>query len=324
MGCARTAGMDFGYHHASFDYVDRPDSPAIESTVERAQWLESEGFTWFSLMDHVWQLPFVGQRDEPFLDCYTALPAIAQATDTLELSALVTCPHYRNPGYLGRTLATLDHVSGGRAVLGIGAGWYEDEYDAMDLEYPDIATRNRQMRETIEICRAMWTEDSPVSYQGEHYEIDDFYCDPKPDDGIPVLVGGGGEELTLRATAEYADRWNVPSGDPDAIDHKLDVLEGHCEDLGTDDDAITKTVGNRTVIRESSEDAHETYEELMARTEEGPTPREEGRGTVGSPAEVAHRLERFDEVGVDTFMLMVPSNDRRTVELFVDEVMGSV
>ncbi len=315
--------MDFGYHHASFDYPDEPDRPAIESTVERAQWLESEGFDWLSLMDHVWQLPFVGQRDEPFLDCYTALPAIAQATGSLELSALVTCPHYRNPGYLGRTLATLDHVSGGRAVLGIGAGWYEDEYDAMDLDYPDIETRNRQMRETIEICRAMWTEDSPVSYAGEHYEIDGFYCEPKPDE-IPVLVGGGGEELTLRATAEYADRWNVPSGDPETIDYKLDVLEGHCDDLGTDYDAIAKTVGNRTVIRESSEEAHEVYEELMERTEAGPTPRDEGRGAVGSPAEVARRLERFDEVGVDTFTLMVPANDRRTVELFVDEVMDAV
>ncbi|MFB6139149.1 MAG: TIGR03560 family F420-dependent LLM class oxidoreductase [Halosimplex sp.] len=315
--------MDFGYHHASFDYADDPDSPAIDSTVERARWLESEGFSWFTAMDHVWQLPFVGRRDEPFLDCYTVLPAVAQATESMDLSALVTCPHYRTPGYLGRTLASLDHVSGGRAVLGIGAGWYEDEYDAMGLEYPDIETRNRQMRETIEICRAMWTEESPVSYEGRYYEIDEFYCDPKPEE-IPVLIGGGGEELTLRATAEYADRWNVPSGDPETYAHKLAVLREHCADLGTDYDAITKTVGNRVVIRESSEDAHEVYEELTSRTEAGPTPREEDRGAVGSPAEVAARLERFDEVGVDTFTLMVPANDRRTVELFVDEVMDAV
>jgi len=315
--------MDFGYHHASFRYADAPDRPAIESTVERAQWLESEGFTWLSLMDHVWQLPFVGQRDDTFLDCYTALPAIAQATDEIELGALVTCPHYRNPGYLGRTLATLDHVSGGRAVLGIGAGWYEDEYDAMDIEYPDVPTRNRQMRETIEICRAMWTRESPVSYAGDHYRIDEFYCEPKPD-GIPVLIGGGGEELTLRATAEYADRWNLPSGDPETIAGKLDVLEGHCEEQGTDYDAITKTVGNRTVIREDAAEAHAVYEDLTEHTETGPTPREEDRGAVGTPAEVAERLAGFDDIGVDTFMLMVPDNDRRTVELFVDEVMGAV
>jgi alkanesulfonate monooxygenase SsuD/methylene tetrahydromethanopterin reductase-like flavin-dependent oxidoreductase (luciferase family) len=179
------------------------------------------------------------------------------------------------------------------------------------------------MRETIEICRAMWTRESPVSYAGDHYEIDEFYCEPKPD-GIPVLIGGGGEELTLRATAEYADRWNLPSGDPETIAGKLDVLEGHCEEQGTDYDAITKTVGNRTVIREDAAEAHAVYEALTEHTEAGPTPRDEDRGAVGSPAGVAERLAGFDDIGVDTFMLMVPDNDRRTVELFVDEVMGAV
>jgi F420-dependent oxidoreductase-like protein len=314
--------MDFGYHHASFHYPD-DDQPMVESTVDRAQWLESEGFDWFSVMDHVWQLPFVGQRDEPFLECYTALTAAARETDSMDLGALVTCPHYRNPAYLGRVVASLDHVSGGRAVLSIGAGWYEDEYDAMGVDYPDISTRNRQMRETIELCQAMWNEASPASYEGEHYELDEFYCDPKPDD-VPVLIGGGGEELTLRATAEYADRWNVPSGDPETYAGKLDVLREHCEELGTDYDAIEKTIGNTIVIREETEAAHEAYEDLLGRTEMGPTPRDEGRGTVGSPAEVAERIEAFGEVGVDTFMLMVPANDQRTVELFVDEVKESV
>ena len=206
-------------------------------------------------------------------------------------------------------------------MLGIGAGWYEDEYDAMDIDYPDISTRNRQMRETIELCRAMWSQDPPASYEGDHYELDEFYCAPRPDGEIPVLVGGGGEQLTLRATAEYADRWNVPSGDPETYADKLAVLEGHCEDLGTDYDAIEKTVGNRTVLRESTAEAHAAYEDLMETTEAGPTAREEGRGAVGTPTEVSERLAAFADVGVDTFLAMVPGNDRRTRELFVDEVM---
>jgi alkanesulfonate monooxygenase SsuD/methylene tetrahydromethanopterin reductase-like flavin-dependent oxidoreductase (luciferase family) len=220
-------------------------------------------------------------------------------------------------------LASLDHVSGGRAVLSIGAGWYEDEYDAMGVDFPDISTRNRQMRETIELCQAMWNQESPASYEGEHYQLDDFYCDPKPDE-MPVLVGGGGEELTLRATAEYADRWNIPSGDPETFAGKLDVLREHCESMGTDYDAIEKTIDQTAVIREDTEAAHEAYEALTDRNEGGQKSRDEDREAVGTPAEAAERIEAFDEVGADTFILKVPANDRRTVELFVDEVMDSV
>jgi alkanesulfonate monooxygenase SsuD/methylene tetrahydromethanopterin reductase-like flavin-dependent oxidoreductase (luciferase family) len=226
-------------------------------------------------------------------------------------------------GVLAKQALTIDHATNGRVELGIGAGWYEDEYDAMGVEFPDIATRNRQMRETIELCRAMWNRESPVSWEGEHYELDGFYCDPKPD-GIPVLIGGGGEELTLRATSEYADRWNIPSGDPGRFAGKLDVLRDHCEEMGTDYDAITKTVGNTTVLRETTEAAHEAYEDLQSETEDGPTPRGEDRGVVGTPAEAAERIEAFGGAGADQFILMVPLNDRRTVELFVDEVMGAV
>ena len=313
--------MDFGYHNASFRDDDAVEGDLFGATVERARWLDAEGFDLVSVMDHVWQLPFVGRRDEPFFECYSALSAIAQATDAVELSALVTCPHYRNPAYLGRLLASLEAVSNGRAVLGIGAGWYEDEYDAMGVEYPDVSTRNRQMRETIELCRAMWRQDPPASYEGEHYELDEFYCVPSPDRDVPVMVGGGGEQLTLRAAAEYADRWNVPSGDPDTYAGKLDVLEAHCEDLGTDYDAIEKTIGNRVVLRETTEAAHDAYETLMGETEGEPTPRDEHRGAVGTPAEACALLDEFADVGLDAFFAMVPGNDRRTRELFVDEVL---
>lgn len=316
--------MDFGYHHFTFQYADQPEAGMIDATVERAQWLEEEGFSLLTMMDHMWQLTGNGQRDEPFLDCYTALPAVAQATAEIELSALVTCVHYRNPGYLARALASLDRISHGRAVLGIGAGWYEEEYEAMGIEYPDPATRIRQMRDAIELCRTAWTEESPVDYDGRYYDLDGFYLEPKPERDVPVLVGGGGEELTLKVTAHRADAWNIPFGDPETYQQKLDVLREHCSEMGTDYDAIEKTVGNTTVIREETEAAHEAYEDLLERTESGPDPREEYRGAVGTPAEVAELLAAFDEVGLDQFMLKVPSNDRRTVELFVDEVMDQV
>ncbi|MFB6075027.1 MAG: LLM class flavin-dependent oxidoreductase [Haloarculaceae archaeon] len=313
--------MEFGYHHASFRTNGAVDTDPLPGAIERARWLEDEGFGFLSLMDHMWQLPGVGQRDEPFVECYTGLSAIAAATDAIELSALVTCPHYRHPAYLGRAIATLEDVSQGRAVLAIGAGWYEDEYDAMDVAFPDVSTRNRQMRETIELCEAMWDDESPASYEGEHYQLEDFYCEPSPDREIPVMIGGAGEQLTLRATAEYADRWNVPSGDPETYAGKLDVLREHCADLGRDYDAVEKTLALTTVLRESSEAAHDAYEDLAGETERGAVPREEFRGAVGTPAEARDLLAEYEDVGVETYMVMAPCNDRRTRELFVDEVM---
>ncbi|AUV84245.1 LLM class F420-dependent oxidoreductase (plasmid) [Salinigranum rubrum] len=313
--------MDFGYHNASYRDDGSVRGDLFGATVDRARWLEAEGFDLFTAMDHVWQLPGVGQRDEPFFDAYTALPAVAQATDRIELSALVTCPHWRNPAYLGRAIASLEAISKGRAVLGIGSGWYEDEYDAMNLAFPDTPTRSRQMRETIELCRAMWTQDPPASYRGKYYQLEEFYCAPRPERDIPILIGGGGEQLTLRATAEYADRWNVPDGDPKEYAAKLDVLAGHCDELGTDYDAIEKTIGNWTVLRETTDEAHDAYEELFGLTEDEPTPRSEYRGVVGTPAEAYELLSKFETIGLDTFVAIVPGNDRRTRELFVDEVM---
>jgi alkanesulfonate monooxygenase SsuD/methylene tetrahydromethanopterin reductase-like flavin-dependent oxidoreductase (luciferase family) len=310
--------MDFGYHHASFATEDGSPSDGL---IDRAQFLESEGFTWLTLMDHLWQLTGVGYRDDPFMECYAGLSAVAQATDEMELSGLVTCPHYRNPGYLAKLMATVDQVADGRGMLGIGAGWYEAEYEALGIEYPDVSTRVRQLRETIELCRAAWTDPSPVDYEGDHYALDGLYLEPKPDD-IPVLVGGAGEQLMLRLVAEYADRWNLPHRSPDTYAHKRAVLTDHCDRYDRSPDDIEQTVTLPTVIRESTDDAHEAYEDLKADTVGGPTPRDEYRGLIGTPAEVAEQIAAFRDHGADTLQIQPPHNDRETIERFVDDVMG--
>lgn len=313
--------MKFGYHNNSFVTED-DNRPALEETLDRAVSLEEAGFSWFSVMDHLWQIGGNGYHDEPFFDAYTVLPAVARATEQMDLSALVTCPHYRNPAYLGRILTTLDHLSSGRAVLGIGAGWFEAEYEAYGYEFPDISTRNQQMRETIELVEEMWTEASPVSYEGTYYEIEDLVLEPKPEQEPrpPILIGGGGEQLTLRATAEYADRWNVPGTDPDTYEHKLSVLRDHCEELGREYETIEKTVAITTVIRDSTDAAHSAYQSLQSRTEDGPVSRGGFRGAVGTPAEVAEVVETYAELGVDCFILKVPKNDGETIEQFIDTV----
>jgi F420-dependent oxidoreductase-like protein len=311
--------MEFGYHNASFEYHGT-DAPLREALADRARFVEDHGFVWYSVMDHFWQLSGIGHNDEPFVECYTALSALAEATESMELSALVTCIHYRNPAYLAKTVASLDALSGGRAVLGVGAGWYEEEYDAIGVEFPPADRRVRELRDVIRLCEAAWDRSSPVDYDGEYYDLDGLYCDPKPDD-VPVLVGAAGEQLTLRLTAEYADRWNIAGRDPDAYEHKANVLREHCERAGTDDDAIEKTVTLTTVIRETTAAAHDTYEELLAASDNGPAPREEFRGLVGTPAEVAGLLGRYEELGVDTLQIQPPKNDRETVERFVDDVL---
>jgi alkanesulfonate monooxygenase SsuD/methylene tetrahydromethanopterin reductase-like flavin-dependent oxidoreductase (luciferase family) len=271
-------------------------------------------------MDHFWQLAGIGHHDEPFVECYSGLSALARETESMDLSALVNCVHYRNPAMLAKTVASLDTLSGGRAMLSIGAGWYTAEYDAVGIEYPDAETRIHQMRDTIELCQAAWNDPSPVEYSGEYYDLDGLYLDPKPEE-IPVMIGGGGEQLTLRATAEHADAWNIPGSDPETYAHKLDVLEGHCADFDRDYDDIEKTVTLSALIRESTEAAHEAYGDLLNASESGPTPREEFRGLVGTESDVAELVERYRELGVDTLQIQPVKNDRETTERFVDGVM---
>ena len=310
--------MDFGYHNASFVYEVEEDIADV--MAERAKLVEDAGFSWFTLMDHFWQLAGIGHHDEPFVECYSGLSALARETDSMTLSALVTCVHYRNPAMLAKTVASLDTLSEGRAMLAIGAGWYDAEYEATGIEYPDAAARIHQMRDAIELCRAAWSEPSPVEYSGEHYDLDGLYLDPKPD-SIPVMIGGGGEQLTLRATAEHADAWNVPGSDPDTYAHKLDVLEGHCAEFDRACDDVEKTVTLSALIRDSTESAHSDYEALLAESEDGPKAREEFRGLVGTESEVAELVAEYRDLGVDTLQIQPVKNDRETTERFVDGVM---
>jgi len=315
--------MEFGYHHHSFAYGD---DAVFDSVLERVQYLDEVGFSWVSCMDHLWQLEINGYPEDPFFDAYTTLPAMAAVTESVELSALVTCPLYRNPALLGRMVTTLDHASGGRAVLGIGAGWAEHEFCAYGYgEFPDVPERIRRMVDAIRLIRTMWTEDSPATYSGRYYDIEDLVLEPGPvrDPHPPILVGGRGEQLTLRAVAEFADRWNVPSTGPDRFEHKLSVLRDHCEDVGRDYDDIDKTLVHWAVVDETTEAAHRRYERLQSDTAAGPTPRDEHRGLVGTPQEVIDELEHYRDLGLDTYMLKLPKDDERTLDLFVEEVMPS-
>ena len=200
-----------------------------------------------SVMDHYLQMEMMGDAEEPMLEGYTTLGFLAAHTSTVELQLLVTGVTYRHPGLLAKIVSTLDVLSGGRAVLGIGAAWYQREHDALGVPYPPLAERFERLEETLQICRQMWSDDDGA-YDGRHYQLAETVCVPPPvqQPRPPILIGGSGERKTLRLVAQYADACNLfaspDRGNPEQIAAKLAVLRAHCDREGTDYDRIRTTV----------------------------------------------------------------------------------
>jgi F420-dependent oxidoreductase-like protein len=192
-------------------------------------------------MDHLYQIGVMGRRTEPMLEGYTLLGGLAARTHRARLGTMVTGVTYRNPAMLAKIVTTLDVVSAGRAILGIGAAWNDDEHAGYGYDFPPAGERLDRLEEALQICRAMFTDPAP-SFEGRHYRVHEVLNNPRPiRGGIPVLIGGGGERRTLRLVAHYGDACNL-FGKPDEVRHKLDVLERHCADVGRDPAEITKTV----------------------------------------------------------------------------------
>jgi len=234
--------MKVGVHLVNFTLPGGPTSigPTL-AAVGRAA--DEAGVANLSLMDHYFQLDMMGAADQPMLEGYTSLGFLAAANATAELQLLCTGVTYRYPGLLAKIVSTLDVLSGGRAVLGIGAAWYEREHLALGVPYPPLAERFERLEEALQICLQMWSEDDGP-FQGRHYQLAETLCVPAPISRPhpPILVGGGGEKKTLLLAARYGDACNLFGSSPDDVAHKLDVLRSHCQDEGRDYDRITKTV----------------------------------------------------------------------------------
>ena len=210
---------------------------------------EESGFDSVWVMDHFYQITGVGPRTDPMLEAYTLLGAIAARTERAGLGTMVTGVTYRNPAYLAKVVTTLDVISSGRAILGIGAAWNDDEHAGYGFGFPPVAERMERLEEALQICRAMFTKEAP-SFTGRHYAITAALNRPRPirPGGIPILIGGGGEQKTLRLVAKYGDACNI-FGDVTTVRHKLEVLNRHCEALGT---ATQPRVGQRASAPSSS------------------------------------------------------------------------
>src|SRR5215468_3153029 len=231
--------MKVGLHIADFTWDGGPPAlgPRLGEIARRA---EDAGVDRISVMDHVWQIGHLGPPEHEMLEAYTALGFLAAVTERVRLLTVVTAVVYREPGLLAKAVTTLDVLSGGRAMLGIGAGWNEEESLGLGLGFPPLATRFELLEETLQICLQMWAGDE-TPYEGHHYTLNrplnspQALSRPHP----PIMIGGGGEKKTLRMVAQYADACNL-FATPE-VGRKLDILKQHCDRLGRDYDAITKT-----------------------------------------------------------------------------------
>src|ERR1700761_7998614 len=233
--------MRRGIHFGSYGRVD--DGAAVFARLaEAARVAEESGFDAISVPDHVHQNQVGGGPASPMFEAYTVLGALAAVTSSAQLFSLVSPVTLRAPGLLAKAVTSVDVISGGRAVLGVGAGWDVAEHEAYGIEFPGLGERFDRLDEELSICRAMFNEEQ-ANFTGKFYAAKDAHNSPRPVRGsIPVLVAGGGEKRTLDLVARYADVCNVFAGDPAEVRHKFDVLDRHCERVGRDPAEITRTV----------------------------------------------------------------------------------
>ncbi|WP_215549758.1 LLM class F420-dependent oxidoreductase [Amycolatopsis sp. CA-230715] len=234
--------MELGVHVIKFDHPGGPAAIAPELARVGAA-VENAGVRWLSVVDHYFQMEHHGDASDAMIEGYSALSFLAAHTTTTRLGMLVTGVTYRYPGLLAKIVTTLDVLSGGRATLGLGAGWYEREHKGLGVPFPSTAERFERLEETLQVCLQMWDPGNSGAYEGKHYRLAETICVPPPISAPrpPILVGGGGEKKTLRLVARYADACNLLSSTPEEVAHKLDVLRRHCDDAGRDYAEIEKT-----------------------------------------------------------------------------------
>ena len=276
--------------------------------------------------DSIWVYDHFHTTPEPTrettFECWTISAGLSRDTERVKIGQMVTCNGYRNPALLAKISSTVDVMSNGRLLFGLGAGWYEHEWRAYGYGFPEVPVRMRMFREACEIVHRMWTEDDVV-FDGEFYQIDRPINEPK---GVskphpPFWIGGSGEKVTLRLVARWGDACNV-FGDPDRLRDKFGVLRGHCEDLGRDYEEITRSTSVSVFLLEEGEDP----EEATALARRGAAYEEYSkRFMVGTAEEIVERLQPRVEAGVNYFIVYLPrmAYEPTIVERFAREVIPS-
>ena len=262
----------------------------------KAQALEAEaaGFDTVLLMDHFYQLPGLGEPDEPMLEAYTALGALASAVEGVQLSTLVTGNTYRNPTLLAKVITTLDVVSAGRAILGIGAGWFELEHQQLGFDFDTFTERFEKLEEALQIIVPMLHGERP-SHSGKWYHTERAVNEPRYRDHIPIMLGGSGEKKTFRLAARYADHLNIIADISD-LPAKLDVLRQRCAEI--DRDPATLATSSLLTLVVDGYDAPADIGEARG-----------GRAVIGTPGQIADEIKRrVLDVGIDGVIVNLPTH----------------
>jgi F420-dependent oxidoreductase-like protein len=306
------APITLDLHITSFSYPGVSAVGLFDHVAEIAKTAEDSGFSSISVMDHLHQIPVIGPQERWMLEGNMALAGIAARTQTASLGLLVGGVTYRNPALLAKMCTTLDVISGGRAIFGIGAAWFEAEHEAYGFRFPLLKERFEHLEDALRIARAMFTEER-ATVAGTHHHVDGALNNPRPLRGdIPILIGGSGERKTLRLVAQYGDGCNL-FGDVERVRHLLGVLDGHCEDVGRDPSEITRTRMAGVIIAATHEEAERKKE---AAAEAG-IPRERlDTMLLGDPDSIGEQAQAYADVGIEGLTITLPdTSDLETIAL---------
>lgn len=291
---------------------------AYETMTRVALLAEEVGFDSIWLFDHFHTVPHPSQ--EVTFECWTSTAALARDTRRVRIGQMVTCNGYRSPALLAKMASTVDVLSHGRLDFGIGAGWYEHEYRAYGYAYPDAPERLRQLREAVQIILKMWNDDE-ATFEGRHYQVRGAINQPKgvQRPHIPLLIGGGGEQVTLKLVARYADACNVGHLDNRGLTHKFDVIRKHCEDIGRDYSEIRRNVLFNCALGATEDEAMQKAEVFRRNI---PSGRLREQALVGTPATIRQRLQEIEQAGAQEVILYLSDAAQlESIRLFANECM---
>ncbi len=310
-----------GYQIPNFTYPGVAPEDIFANVVAQAKAAEAAGYDRVFVMDHFYQLPGIGAPEEPMFECYTMLSALAQHTERVRLSALVTGNTYRNPALLAKAVTTLDHVSGGRATLGIGCGWFEKEHVDLGFEFGTFSDRFEKLEEALQIIIPMLRNER-VTFSGKHYRVQDAINSPASISKIPVMIGGQGEKKTLRMVAQYADESNLV-GDNAAIPRKLEVLAEHCERLGRDRSEITVTKLQMIAVAPTQEELDADFAAIaeVKGWTDAHIAAAKGALITGDPDTVGEILQDAVAAGLDGLTVDLPVNGHNPERI---ELLGEI
>lgn len=334
-----TGDVTFGFNIPTFaggpgdggevGHIDTPSYDQLDWETTKRGVLKAEelGFDSVWAPDHM-----VLGRDNAILECWTLLSAVAGMADDVRIGPLVLCNDFRNPALVAKMAATLDVISDGRLELGLGAGSYPTDYHAYGWEHRDGFTRLMRLDESIRLIKRLWAADpgEPVSFDGDHYQLDDAYCAPGPvqDPHPPIMVGGVGEDVTLKLVAKHADAWNTMTmgGQVDVLEHKIDVIEDHCETVGRDPEEIEYTWEGLVLPTRDPDTLDRVLDLLlpMGNGDEAIETKDDLQEyiPVGTPEECAEIIERRIDAGITTFQwYFLDFPGLEGMELFADEIL---